>query len=113
MGIGTATPTANLEVNGTAKFDQPVTFAPDQSFTQNFILVSAAGSTGPSDILCPNHHPHVYKRRWLHKRRRFVYSRNQATTWPQWVASNLCDCQLPRVCLHTGICDLRKIAVCI
>lgn len=59
MGIGTATPTANLEVNGTAKFDQPVTFAPDQSFTQNFILVSAAGSPGQSDITCPADHPHV------------------------------------------------------
>ncbi|HEV2351310.1 MAG TPA: hypothetical protein VG028_15845, partial [Terriglobia bacterium] len=32
VGIGTATPSANLEVNGTAKFDGVVTFAGGQSF---------------------------------------------------------------------------------
>jgi hypothetical protein len=32
VGIGTATPAAALEVNGTAKFDQAVTFAASQSF---------------------------------------------------------------------------------
>jgi len=32
VGIGTATPAALLEVNGTAKFDSPVTFAAGQTF---------------------------------------------------------------------------------
>jgi len=32
VGIGTTTPTTTLEVNGTAKFDQAVTFAAGQSF---------------------------------------------------------------------------------
>ncbi|MFB3923710.1 MAG: hypothetical protein ACE145_18450 [Terriglobia bacterium] len=35
VGIGTTTPTANLEVNGTTKFDSTVTFAAGQVFTGN------------------------------------------------------------------------------
>jgi len=33
LGIGTTAPSAALEVNGTAKFDQPVTFASTQTFS--------------------------------------------------------------------------------
>src|SRR5579885_556698 len=32
VGIGTAAPAAKLEVNGTAKFDGLITFAPGQTF---------------------------------------------------------------------------------
>ncbi|MGO9270197.1 MAG: hypothetical protein ACLQOO_08085, partial [Terriglobia bacterium] len=35
VGIGTTSPSATLEVNGPAKFDQLVTFAPGQMFTGN------------------------------------------------------------------------------
>jgi hypothetical protein len=42
VGIGTATPTAMLEVNGTAQFDGLVTFASGQTFPG----IMTTGSTG-------------------------------------------------------------------
>jgi hypothetical protein len=47
VGIGTSNPTAALEVNGTAKFDQAVTFASGQSFTGNG---SGLTSINPANI---------------------------------------------------------------
>jgi hypothetical protein len=49
VGIGTITPTAALEVNGAAKFDQPVTFAGGQTFPGAGTVTSistGAGLTG-------------------------------------------------------------------
>jgi hypothetical protein len=40
VGIGTTNPTATLEVNGPAKFDQPVTFVSGQTFPSAASLVS-------------------------------------------------------------------------
>lgn len=40
VGIGTTTPAATLEVNGTAKFDQAVTFAVGQTFPNTASLLS-------------------------------------------------------------------------
>jgi hypothetical protein len=45
VGIGTTSPTALLEVNGTAKFDDLVTFAPGQNFaTTSGTVVAATGA---------------------------------------------------------------------
>jgi hypothetical protein len=46
VGIGTTTPSALLEVNGTAKFDQPVVFASSQTFPGGTITGTTTISTG-------------------------------------------------------------------
>jgi hypothetical protein len=69
VGIGTATPTANLEVKGTAKFDDVVTFAGAQSFphvgvfntttlfnnisgaTTNYIRIDGMSSATTNEVL--------------------------------------------------------------
>ncbi len=49
VGIGTITPAATLEVNGTAKFDNLVTFAPGQTFGSGGSgTVTSVGLTAPS-----------------------------------------------------------------
>ncbi|HZI31449.1 MAG TPA: hypothetical protein VFF11_03855, partial [Candidatus Binatia bacterium] len=49
VGIGTSTPAAKLEVNGTAQFDGAVTFASGQNVTGNFnVIAPASGATGIS-----------------------------------------------------------------
>ena len=48
LGIGTATPSANLEVNGTAKFDGAVTFAGAETATGNLTTSGAIISTAPT-----------------------------------------------------------------
>jgi hypothetical protein len=48
LGIGTATPSASLEVNGPAKFDGPVTFAGPETATGNVTTNGALISTVPN-----------------------------------------------------------------
>jgi len=48
LGIGTATPSANLEVNGTAKFDGAVTFAGAENANGNVSTSGALISTVPT-----------------------------------------------------------------
>ena len=46
VGIGTTTPSALLEVNGTAKFDSPVTFAASQIFPGTGTITGVAAGNG-------------------------------------------------------------------
>lgn len=48
VGIGTTTPAAKLEVNGTAKFDQAVTFPSGLSISNTGLITFAAGQTLPA-----------------------------------------------------------------
>ena len=46
VGIGTTTPAAKLEVNGTTKFDMPVTFAAGQTFAGTGTVTSVGSGAG-------------------------------------------------------------------
>ncbi len=48
VGIGTTTPQATLEVNGTAQFDSTVTFAPGQTFPGSGTITGITPGTGLS-----------------------------------------------------------------
>ncbi len=50
VGIGTTTPAAMLEVNGTAQFDQPVTFAGNQSLAGNLFIGTGAPLNLPLEV---------------------------------------------------------------